>query len=417
MKHSTTKTYTMKREILRYAEKIYREEERPERKFGAEMAYGILASGSCLLTDISNELQEKTKKINTVDRLSRHLSEGSTEGPWKQYLQIIQSMVPKEAVILVDDSDVVKPEGYHFEALGTVRDGSESTEKKNVYKKGYHVTEAVVLTHSKQPVSIYSRIHSSEEKGYQSVNAITMEAIERGAGMFGHATFIMDRGYDDNKMFQKLNDMKQDYVIRLTSKRNLYYHGKWTPATQLRDRRKGKIRLQLRYHDHEHIAYLSHVKVQITASKKPVWLVLVYGITEHPMMLATNKSIRSKQDAIHIAKLYFSRWRIEEYFRCKKNAFRFEEFRVRKLKAINALNFSITICMTFLAYIASLSINSSLRQSIMEAADPIKNQVCFLGYRFAAGIARILDYAHAGVRDWFKPLRLRCVQLSFNLTC
>ena len=52
MKHFTTKTYTLKREILRFAEKIYREEERPERKFGAEMAYEILASGSCLLTDM-----------------------------------------------------------------------------------------------------------------------------------------------------------------------------------------------------------------------------------------------------------------------------------------------------------------------------------------------------------------------------
>ena len=44
------------------------------------------------------------------------------------------------------------------------------------------------------------------------------------------------------------------------------------------------------------IDYLSHVKVQITASRKDIYLVLVYGITEHPMMLATNKEIRSKAD-------------------------------------------------------------------------------------------------------------------------
>ena len=30
------------------------------------------------------------------------------------------------------------------------------------------------------------------------------------------------------------------------------------------------------------------------------------------------KEIKSKDDVIKIAKLYFSRWRIEEYFRCKK---------------------------------------------------------------------------------------------------
>ena len=56
------------------------------------------------------------------------------------------------------------------------------------------------------------------------------------------------------------------------------------------------------------------------------------------MMLATNKEIRSKDDVIRIARTYFSRWRIEEYFRCKKQTYQFENFRVRKLEAINALN-------------------------------------------------------------------------------
>lgn len=40
--------------------------------------------------------------------------------------------------------------------------------------------------------------------------------------MFGKATFVMDRGYDDNKMFSKLDELHQDYVIRLTSKRKLF---------------------------------------------------------------------------------------------------------------------------------------------------------------------------------------------------
>ncbi len=44
-----------------------------------------------------------------------------------------------------------------FESLGIVRDGSESTSAKNVYKKGYHVTEACVLTKSNYPVSIFPK--------------------------------------------------------------------------------------------------------------------------------------------------------------------------------------------------------------------------------------------------------------------
>ena len=143
----------------------------------------------------------------------------------------------------------------------------------------------------------------------------------------------MYRGYDDNKRFLKLDVLNQDYVIRLKSNRELLYHNKWTFAIELRNRRKGKIKTSVFYKGKDHEAYIFHVKVQITASRKNIFLVLVYGITEHPMMLATNKEIKSKEDAIKVARTYFSRWKIEEYFRCKKQMFQFENFRVRKLKS------------------------------------------------------------------------------------
>ncbi len=57
----------------------------------------------------------------------------------------------------------------------------------------------------------------------------------------------MDRGYDDNKMFLKLDELGQDYVIRLKSNRKLLYHNKWTKATELRNRRKGKVKTNVFY--------------------------------------------------------------------------------------------------------------------------------------------------------------------------
>ena len=351
MVNFTTNTYQMKREILTFSNKISRELSKPERKFTADITYGMLASGSCLLTDIVDQLHENFQKVNSVERLTRHLNKGTPVKAFNSYLSVVRKWVPDDPIIYVDDSDVVKPDGYKFEALGIVRDGSKSTKTKNIYEKGYHVTEACVLTKSDHPVSIFSEIHSSKEKNFTSTNDITFSAMERGAALFKKATFVMDRGYDDNKMFLKLDELEQDYVIRLTAKRKLFFHGKWIPATQLRNQRKGKIKTLLTYKGKRHEAYLSHVKVQITASRKDIYLVLVYGITAHPMMLATNKVIKSKEDVINVAKAYFSRWRIEEYFRCKKQVFHFENFRVRKLAAINALNFYITLCMAFLAHI------------------------------------------------------------------
>ena len=415
MSHFTSNTYTLKRKILAFTNKISKNLSKPERKFAADITYGMLASGSCLLTDVCDQLHEPSKKINVVDRLSRHLEKGTPIPSLSAYLQQIKKWVPAHPVIHIDDTDVVKPDGYKFEALGIVRDGSESTSAKNVYKKGYHVTEACVLTSSNHPVSLFSQIHSSHEKDYKSANTITFQAIERGAALFGNATFAMDRGYDDNKMFLKLDDLNQHYVIRLKSNRKLFYHSKWTTATELCNRRKGKIKTSVFYKGKNQDAYLSHVKVQITASKNDIYLVLIYGITEHPMMLATNIEIKSKDDVIRVARTYFSRWKIEEYFRCKKQMFRFENFRVRKLKAINALNFYITLCMAFLAMISMKSETSTLKVCIIQTANPVKKKVFFCYYRLAKGILGILSYAKEGVRLWFRTKRPAYRQLCLPL--
>ena len=416
MVNFTSNTYQMKREILTFSNKISKHLSKPDKKFTADMIYGMLAAKSCLLTDIVDQLHEDTKKINSVERLSRHLEKGIPQKASVSYLQAIKKWVPDEPVIHIDDSDVTKPDGYKFEALGIVRDGSESTSTKNVYKKGYHVTEACVLTNSNHPVSIFSRIHSSSEKDYKSANTITFEAMEQGAALFEKATFAMDRGYDDNKMFLKMDELKQDYVIRLKSNRKLLYHNKWTMATELRNRRKGKVKTSVNYKGKEDEAYLSHVIVQITASRKDIYLVLVYGITEHPMMLATNKEIKSKEDVIKVARIYFSRWKIEEYFRCKKQMFQFENFRVRKLTAINALNFYITLCMAFLAHISMKPETNALKVLIIQKADPIKEKVYFCYYRLAKGISGILSYAKEGVRLWFRTKRPAYRQLCLKLT-
>ena len=132
MLNSTTNTYTLKRKILTFTNKISRRLSKPEKKFTADIAYGILASGSCLLTDVVDQLHESSKKINVVDRLSKHLDKGTPAIAAASYLQTIKKWIPSDPVIHIDDSDVVKPEGYKFESLGIVRDGSESTATKSV---------------------------------------------------------------------------------------------------------------------------------------------------------------------------------------------------------------------------------------------------------------------------------------------
>ena len=121
---------------LKFIYKTSRKLPKPERKFIADMNYGMLASNSCLLTGIVDQLHEHSKKINIVDRLSRHLSKSTPKDALNAYLTHLKKWCPTHPIIHIDDSDVVKPDGYKFESLGWIRDGSESTASKNVYKKG-----------------------------------------------------------------------------------------------------------------------------------------------------------------------------------------------------------------------------------------------------------------------------------------
>ena len=139
-------------------------------------------------------------------------------------------------------------------------------------------------------------------------------------------------------------------------------------------------------------------------------------LSQNIQLLATNKEIKSKEDVIKIARIYFFRWKIEEYFRCKKQMFQFENFRVRKLCAINALNFYITLYMAFLAIISMEAETNVLKVSIIKTADSVKEKVFFCYYRLAKGISGILSYAKKGVRLCFRTKRPAYRQLCLKLS-
>lgn len=63
MVNFTSNTYQMKREILTFSNKISKNLSKPDKKFTADMIYGMLAAKSCLLTDIVDQLHEDTLGI------------------------------------------------------------------------------------------------------------------------------------------------------------------------------------------------------------------------------------------------------------------------------------------------------------------------------------------------------------------
>ena len=62
------------------------------------------------------------------------------------------------------------------------------------------------------------------------------------------------------------------------------------------------------------------------------------------MLLLSNLKMQEKKKLCHIiAKVYLLRWRIEEYFKFKKQQFELEDLRVMSLQSIRSLNFFATL--------------------------------------------------------------------------
>ena len=417
MRHSTTDTYQLKREILTFSKKMSRNTPKDIRKFTADMLYGILASKSCILSHFADALKEDIQKKNTVERLSRKLKEDLPIQMKKNYLSFVREIADGTGPIFVDDTDIIKPYSKAFESLGRVRDGSSPN---GAIENGYHVTEITALSmDTRQPISLYSHIHSAHEDNYRSVNHVTFRGLRLAFTHFSKATYVFDRGFDMNKLFEFMHPHGKQFITRITDRRNLYYKGKWIKPVTLRNRYKGKFKCIVHWNGKDTECWVTCVNVRVTGSKRWLKLALVYGLSSTPMMLLTNRPVKSKDDALRVVRMYFMRWRIEEYFRFKKQHLGFENLRVRKLKAMNNLNQFLSMAIGLLCAQAEKRQSSKLRIALMRSANAQKpeREISFLLYRIGLGVTRILRNAKAGIRDWFHIGRSKYKQLSFPLLC
>lgn len=402
MNNFTTNTYQMKRDIINFSKKICKNSNKPESKFVTDMIYGISKSKDILLSSIAEALNENTKKAYTIDRLSDNLASDLSTSLEENYCNLVMDSLGDNPVFLVDDSDIIKPLGNKFENLGVVRDGSS---RYKSYEKGYHHTEIVGLTKNmKQPISLFSKIHSSTQKDFISANSVTYEGLDKVIGLLNErklkGIFVNDRGYDSNDIFNYYISQNQYFVIRLTEKRKVYFKNKWYKIITLRDSRKGKIKMNLLFQGEEKECYVSILKVQITAKKKWINLILIYGLCDTPMMIASNIPVKSKEDVIKIARCYLNRWRIEEYFKFKKQEYNFENFRVRTLKSINNLNKMLTYAIGLIALLSEKIGKREFVNKIIKESKSLKEKVFLWFYQLARGIYNILSIARTGIRDW-----------------
>lgn len=363
MNNFTTNIYEMKRDLINYSKKISVGLNKSSSKFVMDMIYGIARSNSCLISKISRSLFENIKLRYTIERLCDNLQNMSNDEVniiMSNYYNEIKDSFADDAIAIFDDSDIAKRYGKKFEDLDRIIDAVRN------------------ITNRK-------------------------------------TNMIFDRGYDNNKIIDYVDRNNDCFVIRLDDKRNLLFKGKKQNAYSVAVKRKGKIRMCLLFDDNEeHIVYVSHTRATLPYNKKEYQMVTVYGLSEErPLILLTNREIKSKEDVIKVVRLYFYRWRVEEYFRSKKQEYEFENMRVRTLKSMNVLNKILTILMGHISILAEEIDRKLLSIKIIERSKSLREKILIWLSQISRGIEKILSYAQSGIKEWQKiEVREKYKQLS-----
>ena len=403
--------YQTKRSLLTFLEKLTKGLSKPRKKFYSDILYRMSKAQNTLLSDIARALEENIDLKYTIKRLSRN---GAEENDLKQvhqnYLNTLKISIPDNPLVIVDESEIVKPYAEKMENLALVRDGS-----KNVLEKGYPTLNfSMASPKTKHPLPLYNHLYSSKEEDFQSQNIEIAKGFNTVHTFLGKkkATFVMDRGYDRNTIYEYVQNIGHHFVTRLNDNRYLIHKNRRVKVPDLAKRRKGKINFKTEIQGEEYSLKVSHIKVKLPVLQDmPLNMVVVYGYGEKPMKLLTNHSIKGKDDVLRILKSYITRWRIEELFRVQKEEFQLEKTRTMTLSSLRIL-YTIMNCLIG-HYSLAIEKNTYHTQVVLARARPSNNlkKIKFYLYRFIRGVSRILSFDTVGIK-YFHKIERRSNQLS-----
>lgn len=154
--------YTVKRSIFNFSSKLSEGMQKPNKNFLMDVLFGLAKGKSVLLSDIARSLEESIATIQTVKRLSTRL-EGfhEEERLVENYGKVLAPYFKeKDHLIIVDNSEIVKPHSKKLEALCKVRDGSTGK-----IEKGYWTTIMIGVTpKTKHLLLLYSDLFHQRKK-------------------------------------------------------------------------------------------------------------------------------------------------------------------------------------------------------------------------------------------------------------
>jgi len=297
----------------------------------------MLASGSCLLSQIGRRIQDGTTLAHREKRFSRGLDR---RGWWQEALRRrllarAAGDVGREDLIAVDLSDVSKPYARKLEYLDTVRDGSRKT-----IGPGYWLYEAWHVDASGQPLPLQLFPYSTKDPTFVSENEEWLGGLYNLMdALDGKGILMIDRGADRWKLMKELLKRPQCWIIRQTGDRHLVGPG--------RERQRALAWAKDALAQQNTAQAL---RVRLPQSPTPLWLVVAppRSKEQRPFMLLCRVPWKR-----HIARralaAYHLRWRAEDAMRALKQGLGLETFLVRSMRRIDRMVLIALLVMHFVA--------------------------------------------------------------------
>ena len=287
-----------------------------------------------------------------------------------------------------------------MEAISDVHDGSTGE-----IRKGYFTVETAVLSQNeKMPLPVYEKVFSAAEKGFISATHENLQCLKSLSAHFAkNCVRTLDRGFDANDYYRYFLKNDEKFVIRSKKNRNVIYNGKTQNIMDVAGNYKGNYRMDFKdKHGKKIECKISYIPVQLCEfPNKTLVLVAVYGFGAQPMLLLTNLDLSEKKKLCMIAtKVYLMRWRIEEYFKFKKQQFELEDLRVMSLQSIRNLNLFATLVTGYIGIMSCEKDDTIFMLELKECSKHIFDVPKFIFYGLGYAIERVLARTHSGIKGF-----------------
>jgi Transposase DDE domain len=328
---------------------------------------GILSSGTTKVSQIARAAPQTAHVPYAEKRVRRLIRKGNKRGQVsagdinQKFLELGAKKLARqlEVRVILDGSDLRKPYSTNLEFLSTVRalDGD--------LIPGFNTLNAFAFTNSGVQTLLYHKTFSPQDPSFKSerdqVHTAILEISTalRAAGV-GRITWILDRGFDDEKVIAWILELHDCFIVRAQHNRNvsLEFAGKtqklfWLLSKQtllgsIQIKRptlesgKPKKRLSTAntrvltgWVNNQHLLHAVGLEFTAGQSDDTGWVLL------------TNLPVSSLEQAQHVIALYVLRWSIEEIFAWMKTTLDWEAVQVLHFEALRTLVAYAFVAATF----------------------------------------------------------------------